>query len=104
MPLQPEMNDWRGNPIVPGSIIVYPGRQGSHHWMMEAEVIEFVQIEHWASNNFAWGLLVQPMRQGTYGRTNMKPVKLTALERVTVVPSMKDKAKPIEEVGYADQK
>jgi hypothetical protein len=78
-----QMNDWRGNPIVPGSIVVYPGRKGSHQWMMEAEVLEIVQVWEW--NQFVWAIRVQPMRQGRYSRTNMKPVKLTALERVTVV-------------------
>jgi hypothetical protein len=78
-----EMKDWRGTAIEPGSIVVYPGRQGAHHWMMEAEVLEIFQ--DWSWDHFVWALKVQPMRQGTYGRTNMKPVKLTALERVTVV-------------------
>ena len=80
---QGEMIDWRGIDIVPGSIVVYPGRQGSHQWMVEAEVLEIFQ--DWSYGTFVWALKVQPMRQGTYGRTNMKPVKLTALERVTVV-------------------
>lgn len=78
-----QMQDWRGMDIVPGSIVVYPGRHGSHQWMMEAEVLEIVQIWEWGA--FKWALRVQPMRQGSYGRTNMRPVKLTALERVTVV-------------------
>lgn len=85
-----EMNDWRGTPIVAGSIIVYPGRQGAHQWMVEAEVLEIVQVWNW--NTFVWALRVQPLRKGAYGRTNMKPVKLTALERVTVVGHVKEDA------------
>ncbi len=83
-----QMKDWRGTSIVPGSIIVYPGRHRSHMWMMEAEVLEIVQIWEW--NQFKWALRVQPLRQGTYGRTNMKPVRITALERVTVVDEKVD--------------
>lgn len=79
---QVQINDWRGVPIVPGSIIVYPGRKGSYQWMMEAEVIEIIQ--EWYYGSFRWALRVQPLRQGLL-RVNMTPVKLTALERVTVV-------------------
>jgi len=78
-----EMKDWRGTPITPGCIIVYPGRQSSHMWMVEGEVLEIFQDWHW--DRFVWTLRVQPLRQGTYGRTNKKPVKITALERVTVI-------------------
>lgn len=78
-----KMVDWRGTPIVPGAIIVYPGRQGSHHWMMEAEVLELLTVSHWDREIPA--ILVQPLRQGSL-RTSMKPVRLTALERVTVIP------------------
>jgi hypothetical protein len=86
--IQVQMNDWRGNPIEPGALIVYPGRQGSNQWMVEAEVLEIFQDWHW--HTFVWALRVQPIRQGTYGRTNMKPVKITALERVTVVGHVRD--------------
>ena len=85
--LQVEMKDWRDNPIVPGSIVVYPGRKGAHHWMMEAEVLEIFQDWHW--DRFVWALRVQPMRQGNM-RVNMTPVKITALERVTVVGHVRD--------------
>lgn len=83
-----EMKDWRGNPVVPGSIIVYPGRQSSHLWMVEAEVLEIFQDWHW--DNFVWALKVQPIRQGVQMRTDKKPVKITALERVTVVGHVRD--------------
>lgn len=33
------MKDWRGTPIVNGSIVVYPSRQGSSLWMSEGEVV-----------------------------------------------------------------
>lgn len=82
------MNDWRGTPIEPGSLIVYPGRHSSSMWMVEAEVLEILQDWHW--DRFVWALKVQPLRQGTYGRTNMKPVKITALERVTVIGHVRD--------------
>lgn len=86
-----QMNDWRGTPIEPGSLVVYPGRRGSHQWMVEAEVLEIFQDWEW--DKFVWALRVQPLRQGTYGRTNMKPVKVKALERVTVVGHVRDQEK-----------
>lgn len=78
-----EMIDWRGTPITPGSIIVYPGRQSSSMWMVEAEVLEVYQQDQWG--DLIWTLKVQPIRAGSFGRTNKKPVKITALERVTVI-------------------
>jgi hypothetical protein len=36
------MNDWRGTEVGVGDLVVYPGRQGSHMWMVEAEVVELV--------------------------------------------------------------
>lgn len=80
--MQVEMKDWRGTPIVPGSIIVYPGRKSSSMWMVEAEVLEIIQIWEWGQ--FKWALRVQPLRHGNY-RTNKRPVNVTALERVTVI-------------------
>jgi len=78
-----EMKDWRGTLITPGSIIVYPGRQSSSMWMVEAEVLEIFQDWHW--DRFVWALRVQPTRVGRYGERSLKPVKITALERVTVI-------------------
>lgn len=84
------MNDWRGTPIVKGSLIVYPGRQSSHMWMMEAEVLDVVTVQHW--NIEIPALLVQPLRTGGYSsRVNKKPVRITAIERVTVIPKCEEK-------------
>jgi hypothetical protein len=83
-----EMKDWRGNAIEPGSLVVYPGRHASHMWMVEGEVIEIFQDWHW--DRFVWALKVQPIRQGVQMRTDKKPVKITALERVTVVGHVRD--------------
>jgi len=80
-----EIKDWRGTPIVLDAIVVYPGRHRSHMWMMEGKVVSIFQDWQWGT--FKWAIKVQPLRQGAYGRTNMSPVKLTALERVTVVDS-----------------
>jgi hypothetical protein len=82
------MLDWRGTPIEPGCLIVYPGRHSSSMWMMEAEVLEITSAPNpydftWSQDKVA--LRVQPLRQGRYDRVNKKPVKLTALERVTVI-------------------
>ena len=81
------MNDWRGTPIARGSIIVYPGRQSSSMWMVEAEVLDIISIQQW--NEEIPALLVQPLRAGFLGPTKKKPVKITAIERVTVIPVCK---------------
>lgn len=86
-----EMKDWRGTPIEPGSIIVYPGRQSSSMWMVEAEVLEIFQDWRWT--DFVWTLRVQPLRVGRYGERSLKPVKVTALERVTVIDHVRDQEK-----------
>lgn len=83
-----QMIDWRGTVIEPGSIVVYPGRHSSSMWMVEAEVLEIFQDWHW--DRFVWALKVQPIRQGVRMRTDGKPVKITALERVTVVGHVRD--------------
>lgn len=93
--MRPRMFDWRGNEIVVGSIVVYPGRQSSSMWMIEAEVLAIVEVDHWGITQI--GLRVQPLRQGTFSRTNMKPKTLTALERVTVIPQC------IEDTVITDQ-
>lgn len=94
------MNDWRGTPIVKGSLIVYPGRQSSSMWMMEAEVLEVITMQHW--NIEIPALLVQPLRRGGYAnRVNKKPVKITAIERVTVIP--KCEVTTIEDVMSNEQ-
>lgn len=99
--MESKMVDWRGTPIVPGSLIVYPGRKGSHHWMIEAEVLEIFQQDHWGT--LIWTLRVQPLRQGTL-RTDMSPVKITALERVTVIPKCDPETALIEHLLAAEMK
>lgn len=95
------MNDWRGTPITKGAIIVYPGRQSSHMWMVEAEVIDVITIEQW--NKEIPALLVQPLRAGFLGATKKKPVKITAIERVTVIPEcLTDEAIVQAIIGKAD--
>jgi hypothetical protein len=95
------MLDWRGTEIKPGSIVIYPGRQGAHQWMIEAKVISIEERDHWGRTETV--LKVQPVRQGSYGRTNYKPVGLTALERVTVIKECTEhKESSIEDWSYAD--
>jgi hypothetical protein len=87
--IQTQVIDWRGTPIETGALIVYPGRQSSHMWMVEAEVIEIREEDKWSYidplGEIVTVLIVQPLRQGRFGRPNKRPVKITALERVTVV-------------------
>jgi hypothetical protein len=94
------VNDWRGTPIKKGSIIVYPGRQSSAMWMVEAEVLEVTTVEHW--NTSIPALLVQPLRAGFFGRTNKKPVRITAIERVTVLPKCQEEKWLMEDEAVVD--
>ena len=78
-----QLIDWRDVPVEVGSLIVYPGRHSNHMWMVEAEVLEVMQEEN-LFGDLITVLRVQPLRSGSH-RISKKPVKLTALERVTVI-------------------
>ena len=68
------MKDWRGKAIKKGSRIVYPGRQGSSIWVVEAEVLGVKD----------GGIVVQPVRTtGTAVAT--RPVHIKNVDRVTVI-------------------
>lgn len=41
-----EIKDWRGTRIEAGDRVVYPVRQYSHLWQVEAEVLGVVEVEH----------------------------------------------------------
>jgi hypothetical protein len=77
------MMDWRGTKIEEGVTIVYPGRQSSSMWMIEAIVLEVTTQQHW--NLEIPALRVQPIKTGRFGDRSLRPVTITALERVTVI-------------------
>jgi hypothetical protein len=87
--IQVQIIDWRGTPIQVGALVVYPGRQSSSMWMVEAEVIEIMEEDKWSYANprgeKVTALKVQPIRTGRYGGQKKTPVKITAIDRVTVV-------------------
>ncbi len=84
--MQVLLKDWRGTPMEPGSIIVYPGRHSSSMWMVEAEILQIIQEPEYSwGGQLVWKVQVQPLRQGTYSRESKTPVKLKALERITVL-------------------
>lgn len=80
------MRDWRGNRIEIGSLIVYPQRQSSHMWMVEAKVTEITEKLEW-SGRIIPALKVMPINATWTHRIAEKPVTLTVLDRVTVVSS-----------------
>lgn len=87
--LAAELRDWRGELIVVGTRIVYPGRRGSLVWMNEAEVVEIFQKEAtWPRDGLHPALKVKRLRMASYGAAltvEQKLVTLTELGRVTVV-------------------
>ena len=62
------MVDWRGQEFTVGSRVVYPGRQGSSLYMVEATVVE-----------------LSPFRVQRTGQDGI--TTLTRTDRVTVVPT-----------------
>ena len=69
------MKDWRGKAIKRGSSVVYPGRQGSVIWVVEAEVLEVKDEE----------IVVQPTRSTGDRAVSSRPVHIRNIDRVTVV-------------------
>lgn len=68
------MKDWRGKTIKKGVKVVYPGRQGSSIWVVEAEVISVDGNE----------ILAQPVRT-TGSQVSGRPVRIKNVDRVTVL-------------------
>lgn len=73
------MKDWRGRDVVPGSVIVYPGRQGSSMWLMEAVVDRVDEVDGGYSLNVT--LTGCTGYRGVSGRR----VTVTRTDKVTVV-------------------
>lgn len=81
------MKDWRGTPIVNGSIVVYPGRQGSNVWLNEARVLMAgVDGKDWRGNDKPI-LIVERLRESHFGTRDVdnKQVTLRRISNVTVV-------------------
>ena len=62
------MTDWRGNKIEVGCFIIYPCRQGSNIWVVEAEVVEILSKE----------IIVKPIRSAGYKYASVakKPIHI----------------------------
>lgn len=79
------MRDWRGTLIFPGTYIVYPVRQSSLMWMVEARVEELAETED-PFGKVTPVLKVKPLNSTwTRSSTSNKIVTLTVLDRVTVI-------------------
>lgn len=78
------MRDWRGNLIDVGSYIVYPQRQGSSMWMVEARVDEITERED-SMSRVVPILKVSPVGATWTHTVGVKKTTLTKLDRVTVV-------------------
>lgn len=87
-----EYLDWRGNEFKEGETVLYPVRNGSSVKLVEGVIKEIEPIE--VTTNFGrrlrnFALWVHPIAENSYGRLslreNKKPVRLTAVEKVTVL-------------------
>lgn len=89
------MNDWRGTPFEVGCTVVYPQASGSHLGVLEAIVLEITEQpkNSWQPDGDKIPVLVvQRTKETSYGPTPRLPYtnkssRLTAIQRVTVVPS-----------------
>ena len=69
------MKDWRGRAIKKGVKIVYPGRQGSFIWMVEARVLSIEGAD----------IIAQPIRTTGSHDVSVRPVRIVMVGRVTVI-------------------
>lgn len=89
------IKDWRGNEIKVGSRIVYPGRQSSSMWVVEAVVREITEYPH----PYREGVKVNGLRV-THVRNSLDPesrrgpsrtwAQLSRVDHVTVVGEATD--------------
>ena len=79
------MRDWRGSIFQVGSHVIYPQRHGSTMWMVEARINEVTEVEK-SNGKTVPALKVTPTAATWTHRIASKPVTLTALDRVTLVP------------------
>jgi hypothetical protein len=82
------MNDFRGRPIVPGCIVVYPVRVSSSVWVVEAEVLEVHEPKHLRPNWRDQGSIkVRRLRSSDDPYFAPREVTVTSMDRVVVVES-----------------
>lgn len=83
--------DWLGTPITEGCTIIYPGRQASSMWMNQATVLLIDKKTTAAWNGGVrteWILTVRRTKSSNLGHpTADTPTKISALDRVTVMPN-----------------
>ncbi len=89
------VKDWLGTEIKVGSVIVYPGRQGSSMWMSKAVVLEVgtTTAREWRHAPISdWGYYEKPRLTVAVDQTNytgavvgVRRVKIDRVDRVTVV-------------------
>lgn len=83
------IQDWRGNEIVVGSTIIYPGRYSSSLYMVEAYVMEVGEKKKysWREDLIPY-IKAKPLLQKSHGRPRTredKEVTLTRVDLVTVI-------------------
>ena len=81
------ITDWRGHEIKAGSVVVYPQRQSSSMWMVEAVVEKIHPIEKFSGTSWVelHVRLIRTSRGDEWKSVTGKRSILTVLERVTVV-------------------
>lgn len=82
--------DWRGNEIKIGSIIIYVVTYSSSVKLVEGRVVRIRDEEYitnWQNKKRTFSLDVEPIRDNSHGyiRERKDEVRITAVERVTVV-------------------
>ncbi len=79
------MKDFRGREIKVGSLIAYPGRQGSNSWITVARVIKFgTKRESWTDKTIPT-LTVQVEKSSDMYIKPKKQSTIYALDRVVVI-------------------
>ena len=80
--------DWRGTPVVFGSIIVYAVKESTSIRLVEAKVLEIKQEPHAWRDEMTPVLKVQPLRETGWGwgTIHKRPRTIRALNNITVMP------------------
>lgn len=89
-----KITDWRGVEIKVGDVVVYPGRQSSSMWMVEAVVEELIpgnpEAKVWY-DRVPHGVKVRRQRTSEWNGADIAHKQVTVqADRTTVVPSVEE--------------
>lgn len=80
------MKDILGQEIEVGSIVTYPGRQGSSMWMNFAVVYEIKHGTDWRGRSYEELLCVRVGKTWRGGEVSTRKVVVSCTDRILVVP------------------